>query len=204
MTLPSSKTQSASRREQRVKARQKNKTWQMGVILIGLALTAAAFAWLVLQPRPHALPAAIIPEKRAIRGEKISEVGWPDQQGNLVRVSDFAGQPIVINAWATWCPPCKREMPLLQAFYQQYKDQGLVLLAVNNAEEPGTVEQFIQANNFTFPILLDMTGEATNRLGIANFPTTILVDRDGVVQYIHIGELSQQMLQEVFIPFLGL
>jgi len=176
----------------------------MGLILAGLGVTFATIAWLPRQPRASALPAAIIPEKRVIRGEPMPEVGWPDSQGNLVRVSDFAGQPVLINAWATWCPPCKREMPLLQEFYQQYKDKGLVLLAVNGAEEPTTVDQFIQANSFSFPVLLDLTSEALSRLGIVNYPTTVLVGRDGVVQYIHIGEVYPEVLRDVFVPLLGL
>lgn len=206
MTLQTSKTQAAQRREKRVKDRQKKKAWQTGLVIAGLVLLVGVVAWLLLQ-RPAAspkLPGVVVPAQRVVRGDKMPEVAWPDLEGNLVRVSDFAGRPVLINTWATWCPPCKKEMPLLDRFYQQYKDQGLVVLAVNGSEEPDTVSMFSQESGFTFPVLLDVTGEAISKLGIVNFPTSILVGRDGTVKYIYIGEITLQTLQDVVIPLLEL
>jgi cytochrome c biogenesis protein CcmG, thiol:disulfide interchange protein DsbE len=132
------------------------------------------------------------------------DVAWPDIDGKLVHVKDFAGKPVLVNAWATWCPPCKAEMPLLQDLYNKYQDQGLVVLAVNGAEELNTVQGYLKNNPFTFPVLLDPSGEAINKLGIINFPTSILVGRDGVVQYIYTGEITPKAMQEVVIPLLKL
>jgi thiol-disulfide isomerase/thioredoxin len=206
MTLQTSKTPSASRHGKRARDRWKKKTWQLSLVIAGLVLVLGTAAWLVSRTRPAAsgLPAVQMPKQRVVRGDPMPEVAWPDLQGNLVRVSDYTGRPVLINTWATWCPPCKSEMPLLDRFYQQYKDQGLVVLAVNGSEEPDKVSKFIQESKFSFPVLLDVTGEAISKLGIVNFPTSILVGRDGMVKYIYIGEITEKTLREVIIPLLGL
>lgn len=199
-------TAAAQRRAARHTRRSRN-TWLGGLLIAGLAAALGLSLWLLQHNRQTAqptLPAVIAPSHRVIRGDPMPEAAWPDLQGKLVRISDLAGRPVIVNAWATWCPPCQAEMPRLHELYLKYQDQGLELLAVNGSEEYATVQQFAQENPFTFPILLDPTGAALNKLGVVNFPTSILVGRDGLVQYIYIGELTPQAIQEVVIPLLKL
>jgi cytochrome c biogenesis protein CcmG, thiol:disulfide interchange protein DsbE len=112
----------------------------------------------------------------------------PDVQGKLVRLSDFRGQPVLINFWATWCPPCRREMPSMQALYEDFHRQGLVILAVaSDAAGAATVAPFMQAYHLRFPILLDPENTVGERLRLAGLPTTYLLDRRGRISGFEVG-----------------
>jgi peroxiredoxin len=99
--------------------------------------------------------------------------------GENVTLSSFKGNVIVLNFWATWCPPCRVEMPSMETLYQRYKDQGLVMLAVNLRENDGVVQQFIREHGYTFPVLVDRDGRTGSIYGIEAIPTTFIIDREG-------------------------
>ncbi len=103
--------------------------------------------------------------------------------GRLVRLSDFRGKTVVLNFWATWCPPCIAEMPELQALHASRAAAGdLVVLAVD-VEEPGSVVgEFVQQRGLTMPVLLDRTGAVKRHYGLPGMPGTFFIDRDGVVR----------------------
>jgi len=204
MTHSSSKPTAAARRQAARQTHRRRNIWLTGLLIAGLVGALGLSLWLLTRSRQPALPKVIVPVHRVVRGDPMPEAAWPDLDGNLVRVGDLAGRPVIVNAWATWCPPCKAEMPRLQELYLKYKDQGLELLAVNGSEEYPVVKQFAQENPFTFRFLLDPTGAALNKLGVVNFPTSILVGRDGLVQYIYIGELTPEAIRDVVIPLLKL
>ncbi|OIO93637.1 MAG: hypothetical protein AUK03_07975, partial [Anaerolineae bacterium CG2_30_64_16] len=126
-----------------------------------------------------------------------------DLSGKQVQLSDYAGRPVLINAWATWCPPCRAEMPALHDFYQDHQAEGFTLLAVNAGEAPAQVQGFIQQAGFTFPVLLDPNITLLTDLGIRSFPTSILVGRDGKVKTIHVGMLTADQLQTEIAPLLA-
>ncbi len=123
-------------------------------------------------------------------------------EGETISLSDYAGQVVLVNTWATWCPPCKAEMPTLNAFYEAHKEDGLVVLAVNSQEEADTVRRFIQANGFSFPVLLDSQGEVMSRYNVRGLPTSFVIDRDGSIKYVHTGEITRQQLEAVIKPLL--
>ena len=103
-----------------------------------------------------------------------------DLQGQKVTLSQFRGKVVLLNFWATWCPPCVEEMPSMEQLHNLFKDQGLVLLAVNIEEDGAkTVPHFQRGKNFSFPILLDLAAEVQNRYGVFRFPETFIVDRNG-------------------------
>ncbi len=105
-----------------------------------------------------------------------------DMQGNEVTLSQFRGKVVLLNFWATWCPPCREEMPSMEQLHQRYKDQGLVLLAVNvEAEGYQAVSRFLPGKNYTFPILLDTAAEVQNSYKVFRFPETFVIDRNGTV-----------------------
>jgi cytochrome c biogenesis protein CcmG, thiol:disulfide interchange protein DsbE len=91
--------------------------------------------------------------------------------GDLQSLSGYAGTPVVINFWATWCPPCKEEMPLLNDYAGKYADR-LVILGVNYSEEENVVQQFVTKEGIEFPILLDRNGIVANMYYVRNYPTT--------------------------------
>lgn len=103
-------------------------------------------------------------------------------EGKAVELAEVtAGHPVVlINFWATWCQPCRIEMPLLQRIYEEHGDRGLEILAVTN-ESPAVVREFLEEHDYTFPILLDPRGEASEAYGVEVLPTSVLIGSDGKV-----------------------
>jgi len=131
---------------------------------------------------------------RAVIGKPISDFTLTDINGVTHKISDYKGRPVLINAWATWCPPCRAEMPDLHAFYLKHQAEGLEMLAINSGESQPVVASFIQQMGFTFPALVDQSKAVLNGLGIDGLPTSILVGRDGTVKYIHVGGLTPEMI----------
>ena len=136
-------------------------------------------------------------------GAHLDNFSLPDLNGKAVQLSDYAGRPVLINAWATWCPPCQMEMPDLNAYYQKYRSQGLVILAVNAGETASQASTYVQQLGLTFPVLLDSDERLMDVLHINDYPTSILVGRDGVVKAIHIGRMTQQIIESEITPFLN-
>jgi cytochrome c biogenesis protein CcmG/thiol:disulfide interchange protein DsbE len=122
--------------------------------------------------------------------------------GQSVRLSDYRGQVVLLNTWATWCPPCRAEMPDLEAYYRQHGRDGFVVLAVNNQESPGTVAAFLGEHDFTFPILLDPEGVVIREYGVLGLPTSFFIDRDGTMRGVWSGQLTPARLKELVDPLL--
>lgn len=111
-----------------------------------------------------------------------------------VSLSSFAGQPVVLNFWATWCPPCRAEMPWIESVYNKYKDQGLVVLAIDAGEKvppsmvEETVQRYIDSTGLTFPVLLgDNTYDVQRQYSVMGLPGTVMVGADGIVRAFHSG-----------------
>ena len=96
-------------------------------------------------------------------------------------LSAYKGKVVILNFWATWCPPCRAEMPSMETLYQRFKDQGLEILAVDLGEKAATVRQFIRSNRYTFPVLLDESGRVGSLYGIEAVPTSYIIDRGGKI-----------------------
>ncbi|MCF6267770.1 MAG: TlpA family protein disulfide reductase [Desulfuromusa sp.] len=105
-----------------------------------------------------------------------------NMQGEKVSLSQLRGKVVILNFWATWCPPCREEMPSMEQLYRDFKEKGLILLAIN-VEENGeqAVTKFLQRTPYSFPILLDKDGIAQNAYGVFRFPESFIIDRNGVV-----------------------
>ena len=120
--------------------------------------------------------------------------------GGTLRLSDLQGQPVVLNFWASWCAPCRAEMPDLVRAYAEYRDDGLEILAVNLQETNKQVLEFAEEFGIEFPLVIDRDGELKDiwRLGgpIGGIPTSYFLDEDGVVQDITYGPLTDEMLTE--------
>jgi peroxiredoxin len=110
--------------------------------------------------------------------------------GGTVRLSDLRGQVVLINFWATWCEPCKEEMPAMERLYQAHKDAGFELLAISVDDEPEPVRAFREEVGFSFPVLLDAEKEAARAYQTNRFPESFLVDAEGVVVERYIGPKS--------------
>lgn len=104
-----------------------------------------------------------------------------DLTGATRRLSDFRGKVVFLNFWATWCGPCRFEMPSMEKLYQRLKDKGLEIIAVNLQEDSSSVRQFVDEYGLSFPVLLDTTGRIGATYGARSIPTTYIVDREGFV-----------------------
>lgn len=140
--------------------------------------------------------------ERAQVGRALGDFGLTNLQGQTVHLRDYAGQTVLINAWATWCPPCKAEMPDLNAYYQAHRAEGFMLLAINAGEPASHAAGFAQQQGLAFPVLLDPHTALLEALGVLSFPTSIVVGPDGVVKAIHIGVFSPAALEAEVTPYL--
>jgi peroxiredoxin len=111
-----------------------------------------------------------------------------DLDGNVRRLASFRGQVVLLNFWATWCPPCRTELPLMEALYQAYKDHGFEVLAVSSDGQGAEVVQpFVSQHHLSFTTLLDATGQVTLLYGVTSLPTSYLLDREGRLVTVAIG-----------------
>jgi peroxiredoxin len=112
----------------------------------------------------------------------------PNLQGQAVRLSQLKGKVVFLNIWATWCPPCRKEMPTMENLYQKFKGTDFVMLAVSqDAEGAKTVVPYLREGNLTFPVLLDASGEVGQKYGVTGLPETFIISREGHIVHHHIG-----------------
>jgi cytochrome c biogenesis protein CcmG/thiol:disulfide interchange protein DsbE len=114
--------------------------------------------------------------------------------GTKVALSDLKGQVLLINVWATWCPPCRVEMPNIQAAYEQYHEQGFTVVAVNMQEDPSTVAAFMRDHQLTFPALLDLDGQVSRSYQALSLPSSFFVDRRGVIRAVYHGPMPRSVI----------
>ena len=128
-----------------------------------------------------------------------------DQFGNTHKLSDYKGKTVFLNFWATWCPPCKAEMPDIQKIYETYEKEGDDALIVLGVAGPGTgqeqdeegIKAFLEENGYTYPVVMDTTGELFMQYGVYSLPTTFMIDRDGNVFGYISGSLTEDMMHSI-------
>lgn len=131
-------------------------------------------------------------------GNKAPDFQLETLTGDIARLSEFQGSRVMINFWATWCPPCRAEMPDMQQFHQ---DKDVVILAINLADTEKSkddIEKFADEYGITFPILLDEDLEVSNLYAIQPIPTTFMVDSEGIIQYKAFGAMNYDFMVQEF------
>lgn len=125
------------------------------------------------------------------------EFSLEDMNGEKVSLASLRGRPVLLNFWASWCPPCRSEMPAMQELFAEYEDQGFTILAVNatNQDDLADMKRFVEGNQLQFPILLDQTGSAGNLYNIQSLPTSFFINQDGIVEDLVIGGMSEALLR---------
>lgn len=115
-----------------------------------------------------------------------------DLEGNTVSLKDFKGKKVFLNFWATWCSPCKSEMPDIEKLYNENKDSDLVILAVNMGDSKDTVKKFIDTNKYNFKVLLDVSQTVSNTYKIVSIPTSFFINKEGNIVHKHTGVMSYE------------
>jgi peroxiredoxin len=124
--------------------------------------------------------------------EKVEPIDFtlPLLDGTNRKLSDLKGKVVFLNFWATWCPPCRQEMPSMETLYQKFKGQGLEIFAVDCMEEAGDVSAFMRRNKLNFPAALDVSGRVNGQYGVEAIPTTYILDRSGKIIIRVVGSLD--------------
>lgn len=133
----------------------------------------------------------------------IPELTLTDLDGVTHSLVDYQGQVVLVNLWATWCPPCKEEMPTLDAYYNKYKNKGFVIIAINDGDPTSDVLQFTKDYALTFPVWLDPTYMATeDAFKTLNLPSSYVIDKSGIVRLQWVGAINNKMLEKFVTPII--
>jgi thiol-disulfide isomerase/thioredoxin len=158
---------------------------QLALAILGLALLAGLGLWYAVRPLERLDGGRLRP------GQAAPGFTLTDLAGRQVTLSDYRGRPVVINFWATWCVPCRKEMPDLEAAARRHREHGLVVLAVNVHEGPALVKPFMDDLGLREIVpLLDTNATAVARYQVVGLPTTYFIDRQGQIRDIHMGPLD--------------
>ncbi len=130
-------------------------------------------------------------------GYRAPDFAFPDLDGKIWQLSALRGKPVLLNFWATWCPPCRKEIPDLQAFHEQYGDR-IVLLGINWAEEPEDVRAFMERYGATYTTLLDEDGKFFVRYRLTGLPTSYWIDEEGIIRGMWLGAMDLEDMVEGF------
>ncbi|MBC7326715.1 redoxin domain-containing protein [bacterium] len=124
--------------------------------------------------------------------------------GKTYTLSNLKGKVVLLDFWATWCPPCREELPIIEKLHQEYKDKGLLVLGIND-EDKATVENFLKENNLTFPILVDAQSKVALLYNVESIPRVLLIDKDGnvVKDLLGYSKENEQILREAIEKLLG-
>jgi len=118
-----------------------------------------------------------------------------DMDGNQVTLAEFFGKPIILNFWASWCGPCKMEMPEIQDFYEKY-GENIHFLAVSVDDSVDTAKTFIETEGYTFPVYFDTTSMGAYTYGASSIPLTFFIDAEGNLTAYYMGAMSADILQQ--------
>lgn len=172
------------------------------VLVVGLILVGLAAFLMLLGPRntkaPQPVSRSVVP----------AEVNYPAPELSLQNVNGeteslvgYRDKVVLVNNWATWCPPCKAEIPTLEAYYKAHSTDGFVIIGIEAGEPQNTVQEFVQGK-ITYPIWIDPESAAMNAFHNASLPSSYVIDRNGTVRLAWVGEISREMLEKFVTPLL--
>lgn len=128
-----------------------------------------------------------VPAAALDAGSKMPEIGLNDLAGTPVTVASLAGKVVIVDFWATWCAPCKEELPVLQKLYKKYGSKGLVVVGVSVDKDASGIKGFLSKLGVTFPIVHDANHQVSGRYKPPRMPSSYIVDRKGIVRFVHGG-----------------
>lgn len=181
----------------------KNKKMIICLLAFIAALVIASFVYTKLS-KNYEPEQADIPQTEKVN--KAPDFTVTDQNGQAVNLSDFNEKPVIVNFWATWCGPCKSEMPAFENLYKRYKDDVDIMMVNMTDDTHDTVErvkQFVSQNGFTFPVYFDTKADAANTYRVMSIPMTLFIDKNGNIVNTHTGAMTEKMLNNYIINLIG-
>jgi peroxiredoxin len=176
----------------------------LAMFLIGGGLLVIGIAALLL------LPGKTSQEMETqVGGSKPALVDFPapaiqlhNLEGQPVSLTDYLGQVVLVNNWATWCPPCRQEMPILEAFFRDHHHQGFTVVAIDAGDPQEIVTDFVSSYNMTFPVWVDPSSSALNSFRNNYLPSSYLINEEGQVIMVWSGAVTRASLEENITPLL--
>lgn len=177
-------------------------TW---MLLIGLGFFLIGFAILYSQPKTG--ENSQVPTEYSITPLQVNfqapVINLTDLKSKEVSLSDHRDEIVLVNNWATWCPPCKAEMPTLEKYYKEHANQGFLIIAIESGEPLEEVSNFVEDYGLSFPVWIDRDGVALEAFSNWNLPSSYVIDRTGMVRLTWTGEISLAMLEKFVTPLLS-
>ena len=197
----------SSRRRSKKKELKKKAAPPVGMITIGIGIVLIGIAALFLMPKAESAASAGSEE------EEYSSVPLPvkydapklelnNLAGEAESLADYRGEVVMVNLWATWCPPCIAEIPMLQEYYDDHRAEGFVMIGIDSQEKPETVEKYIKTTGVNYPIWIDEAGAAGRAFSSNSLPASFVIDREGTVRLAWAGQISRSMLEKHLTPII--
>lgn len=177
--------------------------WLVVLVGVGLVLVGVATALLLPKPKeytantnePSAVPLPV--------DFPAPDLALTDINGHPVSLQDYRGKVVLLNLWATWCPPCRAEMPTLEGYYRDHHNEGFVVLAVEAGSDPhDQIVNFVERFDLTFPVLEDPQGASLAAFRTQSLPSSFVIDPQGQVKLAWVGAISRAMLEKYVTPLL--
>ena len=174
------------------------------MVLIGLGFFMIGFAIIFSQSQPS--QTSSFPSEYSTIPLPVNypapEINLTDLSSHDVSLMDYQGGIVLVNNWATWCPPCKAEMPTLETYYQAHVKDGFIIIAIESGESIEEVSNFVEEFAISFPVWIDKDGIALEAFSNWNLPSSYVIDRTGMVRLTWTGEISMAMLDKYVTPLL--
>ena len=172
--------------------------WATALILV----VVAVYSIYQYNNNPAPLPTPVVqnnPKAEVQESMDALDFTLEDMDGNKLTLSDFKGKTILLNFWATWCGPCKYEMPFIEKLYQDTKDSDFVIITVNLQETKLIVSKFMTDNKYHFPVWLDSKGDVANQYGVSGIPLSLLINKDFKIVSAHEGAMESYEILKEFV-----
>ena len=186
---------------QRTRPRQRHNLMYVFLAAGTILVSIAVLSWLT-GARQQALSSAASLFAPAQVDYPAPEISLQDLQGNPVSLAALHGRVVLVNNWATWCPPCRAELPELEAYYTAHAGQGFVLVGIEAGDPLAQVADFVRQNALTYPIWIDLQTVALNQFRNWGLPSSYVIDRGGTVRMAWSGGIDRATLENYLTPLL--
>ena len=191
--------------------KKKNTSRTSTFIGVGVALIALMVVLLLLfGNKDEAESKTVSTDSSSSYSVTPSEVNYPAPElslqnvnGNTEALTDYLDKVVLVNNWATWCPPCKAEIPTLEKYYKAHSSEGFVIIGIEAGEPQAEVQEFVKGAGITYPIWFDLHNASLRAFGAAGLPNSFVIDRKGTVRLAWVGEINHAMLEKYVTPIIA-